>query len=138
MPSTGNERGASRFRNRAGNPGGSPILQMLWTLIRLRQLLLWAQARTSTGRRALFASGYVLGGSLFLLLILAGSETAALSKVWERDEVAIIKAGRLVWHGSLSHLAAGIELASHGQRFHSLEALYLALVGEHGTRLEWL
>ena len=54
------------------------------------------------------------------------------------DEVAIIKAGRLVWHGSLSHLAAGIELASHGQRFHSLEALYLALVGEHGTRLEWL
>lgn len=59
---------------------------MLWTLIRLRQLLLWAQARTSTGRRALFASGYVLGGSLFLLLILAGSETAALSKVRERDE----------------------------------------------------
>ena len=59
---------------------------MLWTLIRLRQLLLWAQARTSTGRRALFAFGYVLGGSLFLLLILAGSETAALSKVRERDE----------------------------------------------------
>jgi ABC-2 type transport system ATP-binding protein len=54
------------------------------------------------------------------------------------DEVAIIKSGRLVWHGETSSLAAGKEIASNGQSFNSLEALYLTLVGEHGTRLEWL
>jgi ABC-2 type transport system ATP-binding protein len=54
------------------------------------------------------------------------------------DEVAIIKAGSLVWHGEMRGLAAGGGIERNGSSYDSLEALYLNLIGEHGARLEWL
>ncbi len=54
------------------------------TLIRLRYQLLWAQARTSTGKWALLALLYVAGISIFLFLSLGGFGAA----------VAAIKLGR--------------------------------------------
>ncbi len=54
------------------------------------------------------------------------------------DEVAIIEAGRLVWHGEMHSLASGKEMVWDGRSYQSLEELYLAIVGNHGSRLEWL
>jgi len=86
MPLAGNQYRAPRFQNRIGRHPRPSTLQMLWTLIRLRHQLLWAQARTSTGRKALFITGYALGGSLLLLLIPAGSAAAILARLQERGE----------------------------------------------------
>lgn len=44
----------------------------LWTLIRLRYRLIWAQARTSNGRALLLLSLYLLGGSVALLIAFSG------------------------------------------------------------------
>lgn len=54
------------------------------------------------------------------------------------DEIAIIRAGRLAWHGEICCRAAGPEMTWNGRDFKSLEALYLAIIGEHGARPEWL
>ncbi len=54
------------------------------------------------------------------------------------DEVAIIKAGRLAWQGEMHCRATGPGMAWNGRCFKSLEELYLAIIGEHGARLEWL
>jgi ABC-2 type transport system ATP-binding protein len=54
------------------------------------------------------------------------------------DEVAIINAGRIVWQGNLGDLASGGALTHAGERFKTLEALFLRLVGERYERLEWL
>jgi ABC-2 type transport system ATP-binding protein len=54
------------------------------------------------------------------------------------DEVAIINAGRIVWQGNLGDLANGGALTHAGERFKTLEALFLRLVGERYERLEWL
>lgn len=59
---------------------------MLWNVVRLRYQLLWAQARTSSGRRALFIAAYAFGGSLLLLLSFGGSAAAMLSSLLERGE----------------------------------------------------
>ncbi len=53
------------------------------------------------------------------------------------DEVAIIKAGSLVWRGEVRSLAAEGQIVWNGKGFGSLEALYLAVIGEHRARLEW-
>ncbi len=54
------------------------------------------------------------------------------------DDVAIIKAGRIAWRGDIAHLAGGGTLDHDGQEFSTLEALFLAIVGERYERLEWL
>jgi len=54
------------------------------------------------------------------------------------DDVAIIKAGRIVWQGNIGDLANGGTLEHAGERFKTLESLFLRLVGERYERLEWL
>jgi ABC-2 type transport system ATP-binding protein len=54
------------------------------------------------------------------------------------DDVAIIKAGRIVWQGNIGDLANGGTLEHEGERFKTLESLFLRLVGERYERLEWL
>ncbi|MCI0663612.1 MAG: ABC transporter ATP-binding protein [Acidobacteria bacterium] len=54
------------------------------------------------------------------------------------DDVAIINAGRIVWQGNLGDLANGGTLDHAGERFKTLEALFLRLVGERYETLEWL
>lgn len=54
------------------------------------------------------------------------------------DDVAIIKAGKIAWRGEVGKLMGGGKLESDGQRFDTLEALFLHLVGERHTELEWL
>ena len=49
---------------------------MLWSLVRLRYKLIWAQARTTSGRIALFIGLYILGASFVLLLALGGTGAA--------------------------------------------------------------
>ncbi|MGH9851200.1 MAG: hypothetical protein ACREBD_15290 [Blastocatellia bacterium] len=44
----------------------------LWTLVRLRYRLIWAQARTSNGKIALLFALYLLGASAALLLAVSG------------------------------------------------------------------
>ena len=54
------------------------------------------------------------------------------------DDVAIIKAGKIAWRGDVGKLMGGGKLESDGQQFDTLEALFLHLVGERHTELEWL
>jgi ABC-2 type transport system ATP-binding protein len=54
------------------------------------------------------------------------------------DDVAIIKSGRVAWRGDLGRLANGGALECDGRQFNTLEALFLHLVGEKYSRLEWL
>src|SRR5262245_4514364 len=54
------------------------------------------------------------------------------------DDVAIIKAGRIAWRGDVAGLVNGGAIECDGQRFTTLEALFLHLVGERYEHLEWL
>jgi len=54
------------------------------------------------------------------------------------DDVTIIKAGKIAWRGEIGRLMQGGLLESDGQQFHTLEALFLHLVGERHKELEWL
>lgn len=54
------------------------------------------------------------------------------------DDVAIIKGGQLAWRGEIEGIGAGGTLECDGRQFHTLEALFLHLVGERYNRLEWL
>ncbi len=54
------------------------------------------------------------------------------------DDVAIIKSGHIAWRGDVGRLANGVALECDGQRFNTLEALFLNLVGERYEHLEWL
>jgi ABC-2 type transport system ATP-binding protein len=54
------------------------------------------------------------------------------------DDVAIIKAGKVAWRGDVGKLMGGGKLESDGRQFDTLEALFLHLVGERHTELEWL
>lgn len=54
------------------------------------------------------------------------------------DDVAIIKAGRIAWRGDIGDLAGGGALRYGDQEFNTLEALFLAIVGERYERLDWL
>jgi ABC-2 type transport system ATP-binding protein len=54
------------------------------------------------------------------------------------DDVAIINNGRLAWRGDVGQLARGGTLEFAGQRFNTLESLFLHLVGEKYGRLDWL
>ncbi|MFZ4792550.1 MAG: ABC transporter ATP-binding protein [Blastocatellia bacterium] len=54
------------------------------------------------------------------------------------DDVAIIKGGQLAWRGELECLASGGSLECDGERFSTLEALFLHLVGERYNHLDWL
>jgi len=54
------------------------------------------------------------------------------------DDVAIIKAGRIAWRGDIGQLANGGTLHHDNQQYSTLEALFLAIVGERYERLEWL
>lgn len=54
------------------------------------------------------------------------------------DDVAIIKAGKIAWRGDVGQLSVGGKVESDGQRFNTLEALFLHLVGEQHKELEWL
>lgn len=54
------------------------------------------------------------------------------------DDVAIIKGGELAWRGEIEGIGAGGTLECDGRQFHTLEALFLHLVGERYNRLEWL
>jgi len=120
----------------------------------------------STGmrRKVAFAAAIIHGPELLLLdEPFAGIDpaSAAMLKTWLRqfaaqartvfltshaletverlcDEVAVIKAGNLVWHGEMRRLAAGGAVVWNGRSFDSLEELYLNLIGENGARLEWL
>jgi hypothetical protein len=54
------------------NLTGEDFLRKFWILVRLRYRLIWAQARTSNGRMALFFALYALGGFTLLFLSLGG------------------------------------------------------------------
>lgn len=54
------------------------------------------------------------------------------------DDVAIIKAGKLVWRGEVAQLANGGMVEHEGQEFTSLEALFLEIAGKQKGRLDWL
>ncbi|MFN8000352.1 MAG: ABC transporter ATP-binding protein [Acidobacteriota bacterium] len=54
------------------------------------------------------------------------------------DDVAIIKAGKIAWRGEVGQLASGGQVECDGQRFGTLESLFLHLVGERRGQLEWL
>lgn len=54
------------------------------------------------------------------------------------DDVAIIKAGKLAWHGSMNQFTSNQEIEFEGRRFSTLEALFLNIVGEQSGQLDWL
>lgn len=55
------------------------------------------------------------------------------------DRVAIVKSpGKLVWEGDIGVLAEDGSIAVDGQEFHTLEALFLHVAGEHYAALDWL
>jgi ABC-2 type transport system ATP-binding protein len=55
------------------------------------------------------------------------------------DRVMIIKTqGQVVWEGDITPLAANGTIAAGGQRFDTLEALFLHLTGERYKTLDWL
>lgn len=54
------------------------------------------------------------------------------------DDVAIIKAGRIVWRGEVGKLANGGAIECDGGQFTTLEALFLHLIGERYEHLDWL
>ncbi len=72
------------------------------------------------------------GGTVFM--------TSHVLETVERlcDEVAIIKAGRLVWRGEMKDLAEGRSFQFDGRTFDSLEGLFLHIVGEQTGTLTWL
>ncbi len=80
----------------------------------------WLRRYTSLGR-TVFMTSHVL-------------ETA------ERlcDDVAIIHAGKIAWRGEMKELDAGGTIQFEGQRFGTLEALFLHIVGEQHRGLTWL
>jgi ABC-2 type transport system ATP-binding protein len=51
------------------------------------------------------------------------------------DQVAIIKAGELAWNSAIGH---GTAFEYQGQRFESLEALFLHIAGHQERKLDWL
>jgi hypothetical protein len=59
---------------------------MVLSLVRLRYKLIWAQARTNSGKIALFIGLYILGASLFLLLALGGTRAAVAGVQLGRGE----------------------------------------------------
>jgi hypothetical protein len=62
-------------------PRARSTLQIVGTVVHLQHQLLWAQARTSAGRRTLYFAGSVIGMSLLLLLCLTGSAAALFSSL---------------------------------------------------------
>ncbi len=60
------------------------FLGNLWTLVRLRYRLIWAQARTSNGKIALLVALYLLGGSAALLAALSGLGAAIVDTEFEQ------------------------------------------------------
>ncbi len=54
------------------------------------------------------------------------------------DDVAIIHAGKIAWRGEMKELDAGGTIQLDGQRFGTLEALFLHIVGEQHRGLTWL
>ena len=44
----------------------------------------------------------------------------------------------IAWRGDVGQLSVGGKVESDGQRFNTLEALFLHLVGEQHKELEWL
>jgi ABC-2 type transport system ATP-binding protein len=77
--------------------------------------------------------GFVAGGRTVFM-------TTHVLETVERlcDDVAIIKSGRVAWRGDVGQLANGGKLECDGQRFDTLEGLFLHLVGEKYGRLDWL
>jgi hypothetical protein len=59
--------------------------RQLWTLVRLRYRLIWAQARTSNGRIALLFALYLLGGSAALLMVISGMGAAIVETDFEQN-----------------------------------------------------
>ncbi|MBP6821700.1 MAG: ABC transporter ATP-binding protein [Acidobacteria bacterium] len=53
-------------------------------------------------------------------------------------DVAIINHGKIAWQGDVAKLMTGGKLEFDDQQFHTLEALFLHLVGERHGDLEWL
>lgn len=72
------------------------------------------------------------GGTVFMT-------TQVLERV-ERfcDDVAIIKEGKLVWHGSLRPLNNGGAIDFDGHRFPTIEAFFLHITGKQHSMIEWL
>jgi hypothetical protein len=60
--------------------------RIVGTVVRLHHQLFWAQARTSTGRKALYFAGSIIGMSLWLLLCLTGSAAALFSALLGNGE----------------------------------------------------
>ena len=54
------------------------------------------------------------------------------------DDVAIIAAGKLAWRGGMKELGEGGSIEFGGERFGSLEALFLRIAGEQQRGLTWL
>jgi ABC-2 type transport system ATP-binding protein len=71
------------------------------------------------------------GGTVFL--------TSHALETVERlcDEVAVIRAGRLVWRGDIRRFAGGGVVEHQGSAFATLESLFLHLVGEPSADLTW-
>jgi hypothetical protein len=57
----------------------------LWTLVKLRYRLIWAQARTRNGKIALLVLLYLLGGSVALLLALGGLGAAIADEEFRQE-----------------------------------------------------
>jgi hypothetical protein len=57
----------------------------LWTLVRLRYRLIWAQARTSNGRVVLLFALYLIGGSAALLMALGSFGVAVVEADFDRS-----------------------------------------------------
>jgi ABC-2 type transport system ATP-binding protein len=79
----------------------------------------------------------------WLLQFVAGGGTVFMtSHVLERVErlctrAAILRSGKIVWHGALGVAARGGQLTAEG-RASSLEELFVALVGRERHGLAWL
>ncbi len=79
------------------------------TLIRLRYQLLWAQARTSTGKWALLALLYVAGISIFLFLSLGGFGAAvAAIKLGRGEQISLWILTGIFFNGLIIGLISGV------------------------------
>ncbi|MGH9899806.1 MAG: hypothetical protein ACRD4L_13265, partial [Pyrinomonadaceae bacterium] len=82
---------------------------MIFSLIRLRYQLLWAQSRTSGGKTALLLAAYIFGGLIFLFFSLGGIGTAVIGVQSGRgEEIARWILSGLFFGGIFMSLTLGI------------------------------
>jgi hypothetical protein len=119
VSSARSEEAISRQQGRFRRHCRASTLRMLWTVIRLRHQLLWAQARTSAGRKILLMAGYSLLVSLLLVLIPVGTAAAMSSALQEHPEDLTRWVLTAIWaNGATLNLLLG-----RGTRHSSLDAV---------------